>query len=141
MSDGLLTSRLLVLGLGILAAGCGSGASTGGVMPPPGAPTLTDVQAQVFTPRCALSGCHVEPGAQLGLNLAPGSTAASTIGVASAEVPSLMRVEPFNADDSYVYMKLIGDPRILGDPMPLTGGSLGAGDLALVQTWIDQGAM
>ena len=49
-------------------------------------------------------------------------------------------MKPSDAANSYLYMKLIGDPRILGDPMPRTGGPLGEADLSLVRRWIDGGA-
>lgn len=131
---------LLGLGLGTLAAGC-SGDSGVGSVTAPSEVTLLDVQVQVFSPRCALSGCHTGPGAPFGLDLSAGASSGNVVGVASAEVPGLLRVEPFQAADSYLYMKLIDDPRILGDPMPLSGGPLSTADLTLVQSWIDQGAM
>jgi hypothetical protein len=102
---------------------------------------LLDVQAQVFSPRCALSGCHIGPLAPHGLDLSAGASAGNLIGVASAERPALLRVEPFNAADSYLYMKVSGDPEILGDRMPALGDPLSAADLALIESWIEQGAL
>ena len=75
------------------------------------------------------------------LDLSAGNSAGNTIGVSSEELPVLLRIEPGNAADSYLYMKLIEDPRILGDPMPASGGPLSAGQLNLIESWIDQGAM
>ena len=132
-------SGLLLAGLVVLA-GC-SGGSGGGVIPSTGSVTLIDVQAQVFSPRCALSGCHIGPTPQMDLDLSAGNSAGNTIGVSSEELPVLLRIEPGNAADSYLYMKLIEDPRILGDPMPASGGPLSAGQLNLIESWIDQGAM
>jgi len=104
-------------------------------------PTLLDVQAQVFTPRCALSGCHVGSSAPFGLDLSSASASeASTIGVPSSEMPSLKRVEPFDATQSYLYRKITADPTILGDAMPPSGGPLNASQIALIQQWIDAGA-
>lgn len=108
---------------------------------PPPAVTLLDVQAAVFTPSCAVGGCHVSPGAPLDLDLgSAAASAAGTIGVASAEVPSLLRVTPGNAADSYLYMKVTGDPRILGERMPANADPLSAADLELIARWIDGGA-
>ena len=108
---------------------------------PPAAVTLLDVQTQVFTPRCALSGCHVGAGAPFGLDLSSVATsAASTVGVASSEMPSLMRIDPFDPGQSYLYLKITDDPSILGDPMPASGGPLSSADIALVSDWIDGGA-
>ena len=132
-------SRVVGAGLVLVAAGCSSG-SGDGVVSGPGTVTLTDVQVQVFSPSCALSDCHLGAGAQQGMDLSVGASAANTVGVQSAEVPGLLRVEPGNAVDSYLYMKLVADPRILGDPMPAESGPLSAGQLILIETWIDQGA-
>ncbi len=133
---------MVVVALGLAATGCsGSGGGTGALLAPGANARLIDVQAQVFSPRCALSGCHTGTGAQLGLNLSSGSTAATAVGVSSVEVPGLLRVDPYNATDSYLYMKITGDPRIEGDPMPQAGTPLNAADLALVRDWIDQGAL
>jgi hypothetical protein len=133
--------RLAVLtGLALAAARCGGGGSDGGTIPTTGAVRLLDVQAQVFTPRCALSGCHVGGTAPFGLELGAGQAAGKIIGVASGQMPSMLRVAPGSAADSYLYWKVSGDPRILGDPMPLSGGPLSAADLALIEDWIDQGA-
>jgi hypothetical protein len=134
---------LVVAGLlGAFGAACGGGASGGGgLIPPPDDPTLLDVQAQVFTQRCALAGCHAGAGSPFGLDLSNVSDSESNlVGVASAEQPGFQRVEPFNAADSYLYMKLINDPRISGDPMPLSGPPLGDSDLALIEDWINLGA-
>jgi hypothetical protein len=103
--------------------------------------TVLDVQAQVFSQRCALAGCHVGTTAPFGLDLSSaGTSSTNLVGVASAESPSHLRVEPGDPGDSYLYMKLTADPRILGDPMPPTGSSLGSGDLALIEDWIEGGA-
>jgi hypothetical protein len=133
-------SSLSALVLGLAAAGC-SGGSIGGVIPQTDEVTLLEVQAQVFSPRCALSGCHVGTDAPFGLDLSSGLSRGNLVDVPSGEVPQLLRVQPFNASDSYLFKKLMGDPDINGDPMPLTGGPLGAADLALIQSWIEQGAM
>src|SRR5256885_11158096 len=42
-------------------------------------PTLDSIQAKVFTPTCAVSGCHGGPGAQQGLRLDPGLSAGNLI--------------------------------------------------------------
>ena len=126
---------------GLATIGCGSD-STGGLVTPPPAVTLREVQGRVFSPRCAVSGCHVGTTAPFGLDLGSATSSASNlINVASAEIPTLMRVEPGNPTDSYLYMKVTGDPRILGDQMPAAGELLSASERALIETWIAQGAM
>ena len=62
------------------------------------------------------------------------------VGVASGEMPSLMRVAPGDSANSYLYWKVTGNPGIGGDPMPLYGGPLNAAELDLIAAWIDGGA-
>jgi hypothetical protein len=63
----------------------------------------------------------------------------STVGVVATELSGFKRVAPGNAADSYLYMKIAGDPRIAGDRMPF-GGTLTAAEIELVRAWIDAGA-
>lgn len=127
----------------VVGAGCGGGGlsdPTGGISPPPPAVTVTDIENQIFTPRCATSGCHVAGDAVFDLVLSSGESYDRLVNVPSAEIPSFDRVEPGNATDSYLYMKVADDPRILGDPMPFTGPRLSAGELQLIADWINDGA-
>ena len=135
-----MTRGLLLAGLAVAASGCGSsdGGTTGSldledVM-------LVDVQAAVFSPRCAIPECHVGMDAPLELDLSSGESAAHLIDVPSEEIPELMRVDPGDPAGSYLYMKLTADPDILGDPMPAEGEPLSNGELRLVEAWIEQGA-
>jgi hypothetical protein len=124
----------------VVAAAC-SGASDPVSGPATGAVTLMVVQSQVFTPKCALSGCHVGTTPPFGLDLGDvASSSASLIGVPSGERPALMRIAPGDAANSYLYWKVTGNPNIGGDPMPLSGGPLSDGDLSLIASWIDGGA-
>jgi hypothetical protein len=106
-----------------------------------GPTTLQAVQVSVFTPRCATSGCHVN-GGPFGLDLNSGSTSGNTIGVPSAELQGFDRITPFDATNSYLYMKISGDPRLLGDPMPAPPNSLlTPQQVQLVADWINAGAI
>ncbi len=105
-----------------------------------GPTTLQAVQVSVFTPRCAVSGCHVD-GAPFGLDMRNGATAGNTIMVQSSEIPSLNRVTPFDATNSYLYMKVSGDPRIVGDPMPAFAPPLPPQEVQLIADWINAGAL
>ena len=131
--------RLALAAVLLPLAGCGGGDDF--ITPQRGTTTLLEVQAQVFTPKCALSGCHVAVGAPFGLDLSSvTASAANTVGVASSEMPSLQRIDPFDPMESYLYLKITGDPSILGDQMPASGGPLGSADIALIQDWIEDGA-
>lgn len=104
-----------------------------------GAPTLTNVQAQVFTPSCAFSGCHGEGKGSANLSLQPGVAYAALVGVPSDGDPTQTRVVPGDADASYLVMKLEGAEGIVGDGMP-DGVPLEAERIQLVRDWISEGA-
>ena len=79
-----------VLAASLLLAGCSGSDPTGGVVLPATGVTLLDVQAAVFTQRCALSGCHVAGSGAFGLDLSSvTSSRASLVGVPSGEIPTL----------------------------------------------------
>ena len=137
-----MNSRIAVtLGLALSTVSCGGDGvlTTVGGPPPDTGPTLTDVQALVFTPHCAFSGCHGPPAPEQGMELSAGKTYVSTVGVDAVELSAFKRVAPGNATDSYLYMKIAGDPRIAGDRMPF-GGTLTAAEIDTVRAWIEAGA-
>ena len=105
-------------------------------------PELHCIQQLVFTPTCAKSGCHVNPGAQRGLDLSDGIAWANIVSVASAEDPNLNRVTPGDPDNSYLVLKLEGDPRIIGDRMPQDGPPyFSQAEIDVIRQWILDGAM
>ncbi len=133
---------ICVLSASALSFSCGGG-SSGGVMqspPPPLGPTLASIQANIFSPSCALSGCHTGSAPQMGMNLSSGQAYANIVNVASAENASFFRVKPGDSTNSYLYMKITGDARITGVQMPKTGGPLSADKIAAIRDWIDAGA-
>ena len=105
-------------------------------------PTLSSIQANIFTPSCALTGCHVA-----GTDFLPGSMPLenstqsfnSLVDEDSEERPELKRVDPGNSDDSYLVHKLEGRSNIIGDQMPL-GGELSTEQIDVIKQWIDAGA-
>ena len=138
-----LAAGLAVAGLVTIAACGGSGGrgSTGGMIPGPSGPvSLADIQDLIFTPTCATSGCHLGASAPFGLDLSDGLAFGNTVGVASAEIPAFQRINPGNAADSYLYMKVINDPRITGDRMPFVGPPLTADQVSWLESWINDGA-
>ena len=104
------------------------------------APDLASIQANVFTPRCATSGCHSGGGAPQGLSLDAGSSFANLVEVASNEVPSLFRVAPGDPDASYLIRKLQGEAAV-GARMPLIGPPLPQSTIDVIREWISSGAM
>lgn len=61
------------------------------------------------------------------------------VGVRSSERPELVRVKPFAPDESYLYLKVLGDGGIEGGRMPLDGVA-DPRTTALVLSWIEAGA-
>lgn len=106
----------------------------------PNAPTLATLQTNIFTPIC--SGCHTGVGSSL-----PGvqnfTTAAATfaaaVNVASLEQPTLVRIRPFDPDNSYLVRKVEGDATITGSRMPL-GGQLTQAQIDQIRAWAAAGA-
>ena len=75
---------------------------------------IDDVQTQVFDGSCALSGCHngsAFPDLRTGVSF-------SAIVNVSSNQRSMLLVEPFDPDNSYLVHK-IDDGVIVGTPMPI----------------------
>ncbi len=101
--------------------------------------TFTRVQNEIFTPTCGAIGCHDPLGRQEGQILTVGRAYASTVGVPSTEMPSLLRVAPNDPANSYLYRKITG-AGITGDRMPQGGPYLTDAQTKLVRDWIRRGA-
>ena len=106
-------------------------------------PTLASIQQNVFTPGCAVSGCHSGPsgpGLPSGMDLTSAAASfANLVNVSSAQQPSLLRVEPGDASASYLVQKIEGTAAV-GSQMPLGGGTLDAATIEAIRAWIDSGA-
>jgi hypothetical protein len=101
--------------------------------------TFTRVQNEVFTPSCALIGCHDTIGQQSQMVLTPGRAYTNTVNVTSVEMPSLRRVQPNDPTSSYLYRKITG-AGITGERMPLQLPPLPDDKIRLVRDWIRRGA-
>lgn len=108
----------------------------------PGAlePTLASIQTNIFSTSCALSNCHVGQSPTGDLNLSAGAARDNLVNVPSGGVPSLLRVEPGNPDESYLVLKLEGDPRIVGSRMPFNMPPLSSEEIGIIREWIQNGA-
>lgn len=89
-------------------------------------------------------GCHNEDDPQGGITLL-GDGVYERLLEPSAQLDGMNLIEPGDLDNSYLYLKLIGDERIEGRQMPynpLTGdGSLSQAELSDIETWIGNGAI
>lgn len=133
-----LVLSLLSASLVLSAAACGGGGGGGGG---DGCTAITDtsltnLQAQIFTPNCALTSCHGS-SQQGGQDLRDGATYSNTVNVASTEQPSLMRVKPSDHGNSYLFQKINLPSSATSMPpfQPLCQEKRDA-----IQAWIDAGA-
>lgn len=89
-------------------------------------------------------GCHGGDTVQADLNLVDGDVFARVL-QASAQLTALKLIEPGQPMQSYLWLKISGDPSIVGAPMPidpLNGDRrLSAQELADIKTWIEEGAL
>lgn len=101
--------------------------------------TFTEIQTQIFTPTCAVPGCHTggEPAAGMDLRA---SAYADIVGVLSTEQPTRFRINPGDADGSYLIRKLEGGPAITGVRMPFGGPYLDQNVIDRIRAWVDSGA-
>lgn len=104
--------------------------------------TLSSIQANIFTPKCATPACHV-PGGTGPMSLQTGTSYTTLVGpggtgVASPAYAPRLRVSPGNANNSVLYLKVAG--ATLGSRMPLNQQPLSATEISAIQTWINNGA-
>jgi mono/diheme cytochrome c family protein len=91
----------------------------------------------IFSSRCI--ACHIGAGAPQGMKLDAANSYDNIVNVPSKEVPSLMRVEPGDPDNSYLVQKVEGTAAE-GERMPLGQTPLTAAQIALIRRWISEGA-
>jgi hypothetical protein len=136
--DRVLLMSLLASGM---LAGCDGGDGSGGPAPAaPFGPNFSEIQAELFTPTCAVSGCHTGAAAPQGLRLDEADSYSLLVDVASTEVPSILRVAPGDPDNSYLIQKLEGTASV-GERMPLGGPALEQASIDVIRQWITDGAI
>ena len=103
--------------------------------------TFTRVQTEIFTPSCAVIGCHDPLGQSSsgGMILTAGQSYAQIVNRPSTEMPNLMRIAPNDFANSYLYRKITG-AGITGERMPLSSPPLSQAEIDLVRNWIRRGA-
>ncbi len=108
-----------------------------------GTPPLRDAAdvEPILDASCAFSSCHGDAGQVGGLDLE--DAYGNLVDVESDRVAGLTYVVPFDPETSYLLAKLQGTQDELGgagNQMPL-GGELDAASLAIIETWIEDGAL
>jgi len=102
-------------------------------------PTLSSIQANVFTPIC--TECHVPAGPGPMPLTSEAVSFLSLVNAESVEMPGMLRVNPGDADSSYIVHKIEDRTTIVGDRMPPPPRSmLSAEQIAAIVQWIDAGA-
>jgi len=124
-----------------LSTACGGDGSSSGTAPSLAfGANFSEIQSNVFTPTCAISGCHFGAGAPQGLRLDSANSFAMLVGVPSSEVPAVLRVAAGNPNSSYLIQKLEGRAAI-GAQMPLGGPELAQATIDIIRQWITDGAI
>lgn len=103
--------------------------------------SLASIQSSIFTPTCAVNGCHNSSSSQAGLTLTSGQSFSNLVNVPSTQIPNLNRVTPNDPEASYLVKKLRGDPGISGARMPFGGSPLSSAQLNSIVQWIQSGAL
>ena len=103
--------------------------------------TYEEIQLMIFDPLCA-SSCHKGGAAPQGLSLEAGQSHSALFGMASQEVPSMLRVAPGQPEESYLITKVVqSDGRRAQLRMPRNGPPwLTNGQVRALKRWISAGA-
>lgn len=96
--------------------------------------TFSSIQADVFTPTCAVAGCH---GGSQNPNLSAGQAYNSLVNKPSSQNPSMMRVMPGESANSYLMKKMTGDGTSIMPP----SGQLSQAKIDSIALWINNGAV
>ncbi len=103
------------------------------------------IQTYLFDKNCASSSCHATPANAGNLNLAYGFSYDELLDRVpqnpAAAAAGMKLVDPGNPENSFLFAKLTGElPPEQGARMPFGGGTLHAGKVDAVRTWIAAGA-
>ncbi len=140
-----MTSILFVV---LLLVGCDTTSSEDDEpdnTPPPATlqPTLSSIQANIFSTTCASSRCHDSNDPEADLDLTTGNSFAELVNVASIDLTDLLLVKPSDPDSSYLIWKIEGNPGIEGDRMPRGDNAvpLTSTQTNIIRQWISDGAL
>jgi len=111
----------------------------------PTTPNWSSIYATILVPSCARAGCHDAAGAAFSGHLDLSTSAigyAALVGVAGSNAVCGTRIVARDPTTSYFVAKLEGtqNPTTCGGTMP-TGGMLAPSQIAIIRTWITNGAM
>ena len=98
-------------------------------------PTFSSIQSNILTPKCVNQGCH--PGQLAPMSMRAGAAYGNLVNSPSAF--GILRVAPGDADNSALYLKVIGDNSV-GSRMPLSRNALSSAETNAIRDWINNGA-
>lgn len=99
------------------------------------------IQANIFTPSCAISGCHTGPAPKEDLRLDKDFSYAEIVYQPSNKKADAFLIIPNDPDNSYLIQKLEGTIGILGKRMPLNRTPLPVEEIQVIRDWIIEGAL
>ncbi len=103
------------------------------------APTLTEVETEVFQGSCVFSSCHQGASPAGGLNLETPSFD-KLVNKPSTQDPQRMLVVPGDPDASYVVDKLLSRNLVAGTEMMPPTAALSQERIDMITSWIEAGA-
>ena len=100
-------------------------------------PTFSSIQTNILTPKCVNQACH--PGNFAPMSLRAGAAYGNLVNRPSAF--GILRVDPGDADNSALYLKVIGDNSVGARmPLPLSRNALSSAETNAIRDWINNGA-
>lgn len=99
--------------------------------------TLARLAAEIFTPRCATSGCHAGAAPSAALSL-EADRLAEMIGAKSHQEEGALLIDPGNPDESYIIRKVKGTGS--GKQMPIGMDPLTPEEIQMIVDWVAAGA-
>lgn len=128
-------SFLISITLIILISACSSDSVTNPQEVEPPQAAFSSIQTEVLDNSCALSGCH--DGTRRP-NLTAGVAFVNIVNMPSTQ--GLNYIEPGDPDNSYLYLKLLGN-NISGSRMPVGADPLSIAVTDSIKKWIENGAL
>lgn len=139
-----LSMSFIAAGIILVSSGCSenaSGPSDSGNTVPPGTSLskFSEIQSRVFTPTCAVAGCHGGSNVQANLSLSEGNAYNNLVNKQSFRNPNFVRVKPGDSGNSFL-IKMLRNTGEGTTVMPPTG-KLSDAVIDSIALWINNGAL
>jgi len=130
----------------LASAACGILTACAGDGPPavPPASSFDVIQQTIFNPNCLSAGCHNAVDRANNLVLEAAQSFGNLVNVLAfneaARADGLQRVQPGNADASFLFIKVTNPSAVQGTRMPQGAAALSSADIETIRAWILAGA-